>query len=158
MNISQTTQRIGALLATIAAIVVLAASAQAAPTKPAGMSQPAYRALMIRSEGLNALYGNAVTRLSPQLFKGLYEAGGNRMAPQEFAALVARSEALNRRFGLGGTMQTTKVVAQPTGSGDGFDWADFGIGAAAMLGIVLLGGAVLAGTHFGRRVGARPAA
>jgi hypothetical protein len=42
------------------------------------------------------MYGNAVTRLSPQLFKGLYQAGGNRMAPEEFAALVTRSEALNR--------------------------------------------------------------
>ena len=60
MNISQTTLRIGAVLGTIGAIVVLAASAQAATSKPAGMSQPEYRALMIRSEALNKLYGNAV--------------------------------------------------------------------------------------------------
>ena len=88
MNISQTTLRIGAVLGTIGAIVVLAASAQAATSKPAGMSQPEYRALMIRSEALNKLYGNAVTRLSPQQFKKLYQAGGNRMAPQELVALV----------------------------------------------------------------------
>jgi hypothetical protein len=101
VNISQTTSRIGAVLGTIGAIVVLAASAQAASSKPAGMSQPEYRALTVRSEALNTLHGNAVTRLSPRQFKELYEAGGNRMSPQEFAALVARSEALNRRYGLG---------------------------------------------------------
>ena len=82
MNISQTTSRIGAVLATIGVIVVLASSAQAATSRPAGMSQPAYRALMIRSEALNTLHGNAVTRLSPQQFTGLYQAGANRMAPQ----------------------------------------------------------------------------
>ena len=59
VNISQTTLRIGAVLGTIGAIVVLAASAQAATSKPAGMSQPEYRALMIRSEALNKLYGHA---------------------------------------------------------------------------------------------------
>jgi hypothetical protein len=77
VNISQTTSRIGAVLAAIGAIVVLASSAQAATSRPAGMSQPAYRALMIRSEALNTLHGNAVTRLSPQQFTGLYQAGAN---------------------------------------------------------------------------------
>ena len=155
MNISQTTLRIGAVLGTIGAIVVLASSAQAATSKPAGMSQPD-RALMIRSEALNKLYGNAVTRLSPQQFKELYQAGANRMAPQEFAALVARSEALDRRYGLDRTSQPTKVVEQPTGSGNGFGWGDFGIGAAAMLGLVLLSGGLLAGAYFGRKIGVRP--
>ena len=155
VNSSQTTLRIGVVLGTIGAIVVLAASAQAA-SKPVGMSQSEYRALAIRGEALNKLYGNAVTRLSPQVFNELYQAGANRMAPQEFAALVARSEALNRRYGLDRTSQPTKVVEQPTGSGNGFDWGDFGIGAAAMLGLVVLGAALLAGTYFGRRAGARP--
>ena len=155
MNISQTTLRIGAVLGTIGAIVVLAASAQAATPKPAEMSQPEY-ALMIRSEALNELYGNAVTRLSPQQFKELYQAGANRMAPQEFAAFVARSEALDRRYGLDRTSQPTKVVEQPTGSGNGFGWGDFGIGAAAMLGLVLLSAGLLAGAYFGRKIGVRP--
>ena len=156
MNSSQTTLRIGAVLGTIGAIVVLAASAQAATSKPTGMSQPEYRALMIRSEAMNTLYGNAVTRLSPRAFKELYQAGANRMAPQESAALVARSEALNRRYGLDRTSQPTKVVEQPTGSGNGFDWGYFGIGAAAMLGLVLLGGGLLAGAYFRGKIGVRP--
>ena len=154
MNISQTMLRIGTVLGTI---VVLASSAQAATSRPAGMSQPEYRALMIRSEALNTLHGNAVTRLSPQQFKGLYQAGAHLMAPQEFAALVARSEALNRQSRLYRTSQPTNtVVEQPTGSGDGFDWGDFGVGAAAMLGLVILGGGLVVGAHFGRRTGVRP--
>ena len=153
MNISQTMLRIGTVLG---AVVVLVSSAQAATTRPAGMSQPAYRALMIRSEALNTLYGNAVTRLSPQQFAGYYHAGANLMTPQAFAALVARSEALNRQSELDRTDQPTNVVHQPTGSANGFDWADFGIGAAAMLGLVLLGGGLLAGVYLGRRTGVRP--
>ena len=156
MTISQTTLRIGAVLGTIGAIVVLAASAQAATSTPAGMSQSEYRALMIRSEALNKRYGNAATRLSPREFKELYEAGANRMTPQGLVGLVARSEALNRQYGLDGTSQPTTVVGQPTGSGDGFDWGDFGIGAAAMLGLVLLSGGLLAGAYFGRKSGVRP--
>jgi hypothetical protein len=138
VNISQTTLRIGAVLGTIGAIVVLAASAQAATLKPAEMSQPEYRALMIRSEALNK------------------RSGANRIGPQESAALVARSEALNRRYGLDRTSQPTKVVEQPTSSGNGFDWGYFGIGAAAMLGLVLLSGGLLAGAYFGRKIGVRP--
>ena len=156
MKISQTTSRIGIVLGTIGAIVLLAASAQAATAKPAGMSEPAYRALTIRSEALNKLYGNAVTRLSPRQFKELYQSGANRMTPQGFAALVAGSEALNRQYGLDRTSQPTRVVKQPTGSGDGLDWADFGIGAAAMLGLVLLSGGLLAAAYFGRKIGAGP--
>ena len=156
MNSLQTTSRLGTVVATVGAVVVLAASAQAATSRPAGMSEPAYRALMIRSEALNELHGNAVTRLSPQQFTGLYQAGGNRMAPQALAALVARSAALNDQSRLDRTSRPTTVVEQPTGSGNGFDWGDFGIGAAAMLGLVVLGAALLAGSYFGRRTGARP--
>ena len=205
MNISQTTLRIGVALGTIGAIVVLAVSAQAATSKPTGMSQAEYAlvirsealnklygnavtllsprqfkelyqaggnwmtpqaatskptgmsqaeyALMIRSEALNRLYGNAVTLLSPRQFKELYQAGGNWMTPQA-ATTVAASEALNRHDGLERTSRPTKVVEQPTGNG--FDWGDFGIGAAAMLGLVLLSGGLLAGAHLGRKMGARP--
>jgi hypothetical protein len=39
--------------------------------------------------------------------------------------------------------------------GDRFDWVDFGIGAAAMLGLVLLGAGTAAAAHYGRRGGMR---
>ena len=42
--------------------------------------------------------------------------------------------------------------------GSGFDWGDFGIGAAAMFGLVLLGTGLAAGAHYSRRGGTvRPA-
>jgi hypothetical protein len=156
VNISQATLRIAAALGTIGAVVLLAAPAQAEMSKPAGMNQPAYRALVIRSEALDKLYGNAVTRLSRQQINELNQAGANGMAPQEFAALVARSEALDRRYGLNRTSQPTKVVEQPTDSGNGFDWGDFGIGVVAMMGLMLLSGGLLAGAYFGRKIGVRP--
>lgn len=142
MNSSQTTSRIGAVLGTIVAIVVVAGSAQAATSTPAGMSQPESRALIIRSEGLNKLHGKAVTRVG--------------VAPDGFSALVARSEALNRQYGLDRRGQPTTAVEQPTGSGNGFDWGDLGVGGAATLGLVLLGGGLLAGAYFGRKTGVRP--
>jgi len=37
-----------------------------------------------------------------------------------------------------------------------FHWGDFGIGTAAMLGLVLLLAGVAAGIHYGRRTGVRP--
>jgi hypothetical protein len=46
--------------------------------------------------------------------------------------------------------------ARPTGSGNGFDWGDFGIGAAAMLGLVLLSGGLLAGAYVARKIAVRP--
>jgi hypothetical protein len=43
-------------------------------------------------------------------------------------------------------------------AGSAFDWGDFGIGAAAMLGLVLLASGLAAGARFNRRGGAvRPA-
>jgi hypothetical protein len=39
---------------------------------------------------------------------------------------------------------------------NGFDWTDFGIGAGAMLGLVLLAGGIGAGVHYGRRSSVRP--
>ncbi len=156
MNSSQTTSRIGAVLGTIVAIVVVAGSAQAATSTPAGMSQPESRALIIRSEGLNKLHGKAVTRLSPRVFEELDQAGAHGVAPHGFPALVARSEALNRQYGLDRRGQPTTAVEQPTGSGNGFDWGDLGVGGAATLGLVLLSGGLLAGAYFGRKTGVRP--
>jgi hypothetical protein len=100
MKIARTTRRVGAVLGAIGVMAVLAGSAQGGTSTPASMSKAEYRAVMIRSEALNKLHGNAVTRLSPRQFKSLYTAGGNRLAPQELAALVASGEALNRHYGL----------------------------------------------------------
>ena len=43
-----------------------------------------------------------------------------------------------------------------SGGSRSFDWADFGIGAGAMLGVLLLATGLLAGAHYGRKSGVRP--
>ena len=48
----------------------------------------------------------------------------------------------------GGLLPASATV---TTRGHGFDWGDFGMGAAAMLGLVLLGGGLVVGAHFIRR-------
>ena len=115
------------------------------------MSQAEY-ALMVRSEGLNKLYGLdrsvvvAASTQAPSKPAGMSQA--------EYALMV-RSEGLNKLYALDRTSQPTNVVEQAAGSGNGFGWGDFGIGAAAMLGLVLLSGALLAGAYW-RKTGVRP--
>jgi len=46
-----------------------------ANSRPAGMSQAEYRALMLRGAALNARYGNPLTDMSPQQFRAAYLAG-----------------------------------------------------------------------------------
>jgi hypothetical protein len=107
-------------------------------TGPAAtMTQPEYQALMIRSAALNKLYGNAITALTPQQFKSLYDAGLNRMTPQEQIATVARSEGMNRTYG-GGTSNVTSPQ-QPSNATDGnsFAW-NAAYGAIALTGAMLL--------------------
>jgi hypothetical protein len=104
----------------------------------ATMSQPEYQALMIRSAALNKLYGNAVTALTPQQFKSLYDAGLNRMTPQEQIAVVARSEGLNRAYGGGGNGNVVATQGPSAATdADSFAW-DAAYGAIALTGAMLL--------------------
>jgi hypothetical protein len=102
------------------------------------MGTAEYQALMHRSDALNRLYGNAVTALSPQQFKSLYESGLGNMTPQEQAALIARSQGLNQTYG-GGNVSTHPVsTPTPTATGgDSFAW-NAAYGAAALTGAMLL--------------------
>ena len=95
MKAWKTTSRIAIVLCTLAASVAIVSAAQAASTKPAGMTQAEYAAVVSRSEAMNARYGNALTRLSPQQFTALWKAHGDRLEPQELLALITRSEGLN---------------------------------------------------------------
>ena len=75
-----------------------------------GMSKAEYRALMLRSEGLNRIYGVGQSS-KPIVSEKL---GGFELPPSS---------------------STTQVAS----AGDEFDWNDAGIGAAAVFGTVLLG-------------------
>ena len=120
-------------LAALAIGAVLAGgTATAAPAGvPEGMTKAEYQALHIRSEALNNLYGNAVTRLSPDAFN----------------ALAVRSEGLNS---YGKTLQASTPVAS-TSASTSFAWDDFGIGMAAAFGLVLLTGGLAVAVRTGTR-------
>jgi hypothetical protein len=135
--ITSTTQKIATILAALAVLAAVTGIAQAAPSKPAGMSKAEYRALMIRSNALNEKYRLGEWKNVPQ-----------GMTPDEYRALTIRSEALNKQYGLG---KWSTSSSTPTASvSDGFAWRAFGIGAVAMLGLVLLAGGVVAGSRHGR--------
>ena len=118
--ITTTTQKIATVLAVLVVIAAAGGIAQAATSKPSGMSQAEYRALMARSAGLNERY-----RLGA--WKGVPEG----LSPAEYRALTLRSEALNKQYGLG----KWSAAAKTNVSTHGFAWGAFGIGAVAMLGL-----------------------
>ena len=89
MNIARTIGRIAAVLATVSALTALAGVAQAETSRPPGMSQAEYQALMLRSEALNQEYGLGPQSAMPQ-----------GMTAAEYRALMLRSEGLNQAYGL----------------------------------------------------------
>ena len=136
-------------LAALAIGAVLAGETATAASAgvPEGMTKAAYRALHIRSEALNNLYGNAVTRLSPALFAAYWNADASRLSPDAFNALVVRSEGLNS---YGKTLQASTPVAS-TSASTSFAWDDFRIGMAAAFGLVLLTGGLAVAVRTGTR-------
>jgi len=133
--ITTTGKKIATVLAALVVLAVAVGMAQAATSKPSVMSQAEYRALMARSAGLNERY-----RLGA--WKGVPEG----LSPAEYRALTLRSEALNKQYGLG----NWAVPAQTQVATHGFAWGAFGIGAVAMLGLVLLAGGAVVGNRRGR--------
>jgi hypothetical protein len=132
VNIARTIGRIAAVLATVGALTALAGVAQAQTSRPPGMSQAEYQALVLRSEGLNQELG-----LGPQ---GAVPRG---MTPAEYRALMLRSEALDQTYGPG-TQTAAVATSQPTSPARGFAWGAFGIGAAVMFGLALVAGGLFA--------------
>jgi hypothetical protein len=134
----------------IGAVLAGAAATAASAGVPKSMIKTEYQALQIRSEALNNLYGNAVTRLSPARFAAYWNAGASRLSPDEFNALVVRSQGMNS---YGKTLQASTPAAS-TSASTSFAWDDFGIGMAAAFGFVLLSGglAVAVRTETRKRV------
>ena len=139
MNIGITTRRIAQVVVAVAALTALTGSAQAATSKPDRLSTDQYRALVLRSDALNQRY-----RL------GEWKAMPRGMTAPEYRALMIRSEALNKQYGLGRWSTSTASSSQTPSGVSGFAWGAFGIGAAAMLGLVLLTAGVIAASRFTR--------
>ena len=137
-------KRLTTYIAIVAAsvVAVVAPFAQAAEPTPAEL-----RALEIRGQALNHLcddptiVGRAYTRLC-----GTTGGSSNRPNEAELRALEIRGQAMN------------KLAAGPVTQvrSTGFDWSDFGIGAGAMLGFVLLAGGIAAGAYHSRKSRVRP--
>jgi hypothetical protein len=138
MKTGITTRRIATIVVAISALTGLTGSGQAATTKPDRMSTAQYRALVLRSDSLNEKY-----RL------GEWKGVPRGLTVPEYRAIMIRGEALNKRYGLGRWSTSTAAPARSGGS-HGFAWGAFGIGAAAMLGLVLLASGVIAGSRFTR--------
>jgi hypothetical protein len=131
----------------LGALLAGATATAASAGVPEGTTKAEYRALHIRSEALNNLYGNAVTRLLPAQFAANWNAGASRLSPDGFNALVVRSEGLNS---YGKMLQASKPVAS-TSPSTTFAWDDFGIGIAAAFGLVLLTGGLAVAIRTGTR-------
>jgi hypothetical protein len=104
----------------------VAALALAAPSSALAGSSP----LLAQSQALNARYGNAVTALSSKEFIDLYKDGGSKMSPHALNALVTEGQALDAR---GIPSSPTITIDNP-----GFQWGDFGLGAAVAAAAMIL--------------------
>src|SRR5262245_10223582 len=107
---------------------------------------PDVRALQIRGEGMNALCQH------PTLSReGFVAVCGTKGASQQPTRAVLRAYTIR-----GQALNAVTAVPVATVSSTGFDWSDFSIGAASMLGLVLLAGGIAAGVHYGRKSSPRP--
>ena len=134
---TSTTRKVATLLTALAVLAAVTGIAQAGTSKPAGMSKAEYRALIIRGDAMNEKYRVGRWQNVPQ-----------GMTPAEYRALTIRGEALNKQYHLGKWSTASSTTA--TGVSHGFSWGAFGIGAVAMLGLVLLAGGVVAGSRHNR--------
>jgi hypothetical protein len=116
------------LFAVLIAFALFAGVASAG-SRPAGVSKAEYHALLVRSDALNRMN-----------HLGKYSRIPAGMTAAEYRALRLRSEGLNKAYGLG-------RAARPLVVDTGFEWSAFGIGAAAMAGLVLLASGLVAGRY-----------
>ncbi len=106
---------------------------------------PSVRALQIRGEGMNALCQNPTLAREGYVAVCGTEGAANQPTRAALTAMQIRGEALD-----------AATVVPSTVTSGGFDWSDFSIGAASMLGLVLLAGGITAGVHYGRKSSVRP--
>src|SRR6266542_2606891 len=135
MNRPSRAARLAVVVAIAAATITAAGSAGAANGIPRGVTAQEWQALLIRGEALNARYGNAWTRLTPDQFRTVIRLFGpsvTQFSPQALRTYFARGNA-------GETIGHAAATAS-TASG-GFAWGDAGIGALAAVGVMLVSAA-----------------
>ena len=122
-------------------------SAAIAQAKPVGMSKAENRALVIRSEALNQKYGVGQKSQQPIIREKLGEIGA--WAVPSTSTTSTQQPIIREKLGEIGAwaVPSTSTTSTPTpvvSSDDGFGWNNAGIGAAFVLGAMLLGVASLA--------------
>jgi hypothetical protein len=158
------------LFRTVFFITAVAVAVAIAPAALAGNPTPSeLKALEIRGQALNQQCGDPT--LSREAFRALCGNAGAQNQPTraELKALEIRGQALNHlcdgtniasvagfRAVCGSSAQIVTLPAPEVPSSSGFDWGDFGIGVAAMFGLVLLAMGFLAGAHYRRKGSVRP--
>jgi hypothetical protein len=171
ISLHTTIRRAGLALATASALGAVLASSALAETPPAasfytpqqlqamserwaakGRYTPAeLRALRVRWDAagieLRSQLAPAASFYTPQQLQAMSErwAAKGRYTPAELQALRVRWDAAGRLL----ASQNAGVSMQASPSG--FDWGDFGAGAGAGIGFLLLAGGLAAGVHYGRR-------
>ena len=139
-----TPRRTGLVLATAVLGAVLAGSALAG--NGSGLNLPPQAAIKASSDNWAAkaklLDVDGQPRISPFVPNAAIDAASANWA--------AKAKLLDVN---GQPIHQTPVKS---GGSSSFDWADFAIGAGAMLGVLLLATGLLAGAHYGRKSGVRP--
>jgi hypothetical protein len=141
-----TLRRAGLVLATAVLGAVLAGSALAG--NGSGLNLPPQAAIDAASANWAAkaklLDVNGQPRTSLSLFVP------NAAIDAASANWAAKAKLLDENG------QPVLQIPVASGGSSSFDWADFGIGAGAMLGVLLLATGLLAGAHYGRKSGVPP--
>ena len=158
------------LLRTAFLITVAALAVAIAPAGLAANPTPAwFKALEARSEALSQQCVGPT--LSREAFRALCGNAGAQYQPTraELKALDSRGQALSHlcddgnamsvagyRALCGSSARVVTLAAPGAPSPSGFEWGDFGIGAGAMFGLILLTGGIATAVHYGRRSSTRP--
>jgi hypothetical protein len=153
------------LVRTIFFVAVMAVAVAVVPLATAGIPTPAeLKALEIRGQALNQQCDNPT--LSREAFLELCGKAGAQNQPTraELKALEIRGQALNHlcdgrniastvgyRAFCGERARVATFAAHEARISSGFHWGDFGIGAGAMLGLVLLLAGIATAVHYSRR-------
>jgi type II secretory pathway pseudopilin PulG len=122
-------------------------SAAIAQAKPVGMSNAEQRALVIRSEGLNQKYGVGQKSHQAIIREKLGEIGAWAVplpSPTSTQQAIIREKLGEIGAWAVPSSSTTSTSTPVVASDDGFDWNSAGIGAALVLGAMLLGVASVA--------------
>jgi hypothetical protein len=132
---------IGAALVTVAIALVIVPAAVAKPTP-----SPEFQALLLRSEGMNQLYGiGAKPQLTLERTPSQRFAVGNPLrqqpvSPEYGLGSLTLERGLNERFASDNPVRADLVRSTPSTSVESsdFQWGDAGIGAGVLLAAIAL--------------------